>query len=55
MYRDPIIAQVRKDREAMVREAGGDLDKYLEGLRRAQEQYKERLVDILPGRTKQER
>ena len=48
MYRDPVVAEVRRVRNAMVREAEDDLDKYLAIIRVAQEQYEDRLVDELP-------
>ena len=50
MYRDPVVAEVRKAREGLAREAGNDLEKFLERLRGAQEKYRNRLVDAIPGR-----
>lgn len=50
MYRDPVVAEVRKAREELAKEAGYDLERYLERLRAAQEKYRGRLVDHLPDR-----
>ncbi|MBT4501008.1 MAG: hypothetical protein HOC74_24975 [Gemmatimonadetes bacterium] len=44
MYRDPIVAEVRKARAELAREADDDLEKFMEGLRNAQEKYRDRLV-----------
>ena len=48
MHIDSVVAEVRKAREELAREAGNDLEQFLENLRLAQEKYKERLVDRVP-------
>jgi hypothetical protein len=41
---DPIVAEVRRVRERLLAECGGDLHKYVDRIREAQEQDRDRLV-----------
>jgi hypothetical protein len=48
MYKDPIVAEVRKARAELAKEADGDLGKLLANLRVAQRKYRDRMTDRIP-------
>jgi len=52
MLNDPIVAEIHRVRERLLAECGGDMQKYLDRLREAQIQDKDRLVtkDQMPPR-----
>jgi hypothetical protein len=43
MTHDPIVTEVRQAGQALAEQAGGDLHTFFERLRKAQEQYSDRL------------
>ena len=45
MYRDEIIAEVWRNRDAYVEEHNHDLEEIVNDLRRRQENHRERLID----------
>ena len=45
MYRDEILAEVWRNRDAYVAEHGHSLDEIVSDLRRRQEQHRDRLID----------
>ena len=46
MYEDPIVTEVRKAGQALAEQAEGDLHTFFELLREAQQQYRDRLVQV---------
>ena len=48
MYRDEIITEVWRNRDAYVEEHHGSLDEIVADLRRRQEEHPERLIDRRP-------
>ena len=44
MEKDPIVDEVHKARERLLRECEGDLEKVLERLKRREEDHKDRVV-----------
>ena len=49
MWEDPIVAEIHKIREEILKEHGG-VDGYLQHIRRDQEKYRDRLVSLPPRR-----
>jgi len=47
MYKDPVVAEVRKAREELAIEADNDLEKFLANLRLAQDKYGNRLSELV--------
>lgn len=48
MSEDPVVAETRELREQMMTDAGNSLDGLFELLAKEQENYRERLVRLLP-------
>lgn len=48
MYKDPIVAEVRKAGQVLAEQAGGDVHVFFQQLRNAQEQYRSRVVESPP-------
>lgn len=44
MKNDPIVDEVRKTREKLWDECGGDMDKYMDRIQAAEGQYPQRLI-----------
>ena len=44
MYEDPIVTEVRQAGQALAELAKGDLHTFFQNLRKAQQQYRDRLV-----------
>ena len=44
MYEDPIVTEVRKAGQILAEQAKGDLHTFFQHLRKAQQQYRDRLV-----------
>jgi hypothetical protein len=44
MYEDPIVTEVRQAGQTLAEQAEGDLHTFFQNLRKAQQQYRERLV-----------
>lgn len=45
---DPIVAETREHRREMMQDAGNDLDALFDYLKADQEQYRDRLVRLVP-------
>ncbi|MFV9691333.1 MAG: hypothetical protein ACNY01_10265 [Desulfobacteria bacterium] len=46
MWKDPIVTEVRKRGEQLAEEAGGDIHKFFDMLRSAQNKYASRLTNV---------
>lgn len=44
MNQDPIVEEIHRIREKLLAECGGDFQKYMDSLRQAQEEHRDRLV-----------
>lgn len=44
MYEDPIVTEVRKAGQVLAEQAAGDVHSFFQHLRKAQEQYRRRVV-----------
>ena len=47
MYEDPIVTEVRQAGQALAEQAEGNLHTFFQNLRKAQQQYRDRLVQPL--------
>ncbi len=54
MYRDEIIAEVWRNRDAYVEEHNHSLEEIVADLRRRQEKHRERLIDRRPNKEMQQ-
>ncbi len=54
MYRDEIIAEVWRNRDAYVEEHNHSLEEIVTDLRRRQEKHRERLIDQRPNKEMQQ-
>jgi hypothetical protein len=50
MYQDPIVAEVRRHREALLEQYGGDLRKLFEELKKRESESGARVVRLPPKR-----
>lgn len=55
MIDDPIVEDVYRARERILEECGGDLAKYMERLKAAEAQHKDRLVTLEDVRKQRQR